>query len=163
MPVNTGGHRLNRNPHGGFTFVEVLVATGFVAVSLLGGAVALLEAIRAQRDAQFRTLAALLLSDLAERITANPAAGPAYALAPDDVPAPPDEACTLPTSCGPDDTALDDLHDWYSAVTNALPLATASVEVTPDSPPGTFRYAIRVGWSDTSGAGPEALDRAVHR
>ena len=156
-------HHMNCHPHRGFTFVEVLVATGIVAVALLGGAVALLGAIRAQRDAQYRTLAALLASDLAERITANPAAGPAYALAPGDVPDAQDEACTLQNPCEPGDTALDDLHDWHSTVRNALPLATASVEVTPDAAPGTYRYAIRVGWSDASGAGPETLDRTIRR
>ena len=154
---------MNRNPENGFTFVEVLVATGIVAVGLLGGAVALLEAIRAQRAAQYRTQAALLASDLAERITANPSAGPAYALAPDDVPESPDKACNLLKSCEPAELAHVDLHDWHTTLMNTLPLATSSVGVSPSAPPGTFSYAIEVGWSGPASAGPETLERTVHR
>ena len=152
-----------RQAQAGFTLIEVLVATVVIAVALLGGAVALLDAIRAQRDGRNRTLAALLASDLAERITANPAAAAAYALSPEEVPAEPETGCDQPQSCAPADLALSDVHDWHATLQRALPGSAAEIDVTPGAMPGSFRYSIRLEWVEASASDPVSMTRTIHR
>ena len=64
----------------GFTLVEVLIALVILSVGMLGIAGLYVHSMQAGRTSIFRHHAVTLAGDIADRIRANPRAGPAYAL-----------------------------------------------------------------------------------
>ena len=128
----------------GYALVEVLVAATVLAIGLQGGVMLLLDGVRAARGARHATAAAGLLSDLAERIRANPGAGDAYALAADRSPRPPADRCA--SGCDATSLAAVDLDDWRRDAEVALPGARTAVEAAPGNGGAAHRYAITVEW-----------------
>ena len=116
-----------------------------MSVGLLGSAALLLNGFRASRLATQHTGAALLAADLADRIRANRAAGPAYALEAGAMLAP-SKSCRSTGECGPGDVAARDLYEWQRATMAALPGAMTSVRVTPASESAANVYLISVEW-----------------
>jgi len=140
-------HRRCGEPAAGFTLVEVLVVAVVMAVGLLGGLALLLTGFRASRLAMQRTGAAILATDLADRIRANRSAGTAYALGAETLLAAPARLCRSSGECDPRDVATRDLYEWQRTAMAALPGAVTSVEVSPavDIPANVF--VIVVEWS----------------
>ena len=63
---------LNRKQESGFTLLEVLVALVILAVGLLGLAGMQMSGLKNTNDSKYRTTAATLARDLADRMHANP-------------------------------------------------------------------------------------------
>lgn len=145
-------------PHG-YALVEVLVAAVVLAVGLLGGVSLLLDGVRASRAARQATMAAALLSDLGERIRANPAAGDAYALPVDRVPSAPDDGCA--TGCDAATIAAQDLAGWRQDAEAALPGARTAVAVEPLDGGAARRYELSVEWVVAGRDAPLRLNAVV--
>lgn len=141
----------------GFTLVEVMVAATVLAIGLLGGGASLLAALRASHEAQLRTRAAALASDLLERVRANAGAASGYALGFDEDAAAAGAPCMVETPCSPEGWAAHDLHDWQRAVRASLPAArtAVSVEATVE---GATRCTVTLHWSTPGSDGPAALE-----
>jgi len=137
-------------PDGGFTLVEVLVMVVVMAVGLLGSVALLLTGFRASRIATRQTGAANLAADLGDRIRANRAAGPAYALDAGTVLAPPAKPCVSTGECSASEVAARDLYEWQQAAMSTLPGARTSVQVAPagGAPAGNV-YRILVEWAQS--------------
>lgn len=61
-----------RHPHGGFTFIEVLVALSALAIGVVGASAAQLAAQRTRQSAALGSEAAMLAASFAARMQANP-------------------------------------------------------------------------------------------
>ena len=129
--------------HSGFTLVEVLVALVVMSVGMLGIAALYLEGLRAGRTALYRTTAVTLASDMADRIRANPAAGPAYAGTGPGT----NEACVNgPDDCSAVQLAADDWFSWSHQLGAQLPEgAAAEITVAGATPTA---YTITVAWPE---------------
>lgn len=147
-----GALRRRGDPAAGFTLVEVLVVVVVMAVGLLGGLALLLTGLRASRLAVQRTGAAILATDLGDRIRANRPAGTAYALEAATLLAAPARQCRSSGECDPADVAARDLYEWQRAALAALPGAVTRVEVSPvgDSPARVF--VIVLEWTQAGHA-----------
>jgi type IV pilus assembly protein PilV len=141
----------------GFTVVEALVALAIVAVGLLAVGQLTLTALREDAAALTRTRAIYLLSDMMERIRANPdgedaydcasyAAGPVeHGCAPSGAPASP---------CSARELAEDDLARWQTLAREALPLIgtgscdanVAYLAAASESEPA--RYRVELSWAE---------------
>jgi type IV pilus assembly protein PilV len=141
----------NRNDLG-FALLEVLIALWVLAVGMLGAGMMLLESIRASRSALHRTVAVALVADLGERIRANRAAGPAYALVAGTVLDAPPVECGIDAACAPSAVAALDLYQWQQAVLAALPAAVASVQVAPVSALVANTFSISIRWTQPGDA-----------
>jgi type IV pilus assembly protein PilV len=131
---------------GGFTLVEALIALAVLSVGLLGSAVLLLESLRAQADTLRRVVAANVLLDMAERIRANPAAGPLYGTASAQPGAP---ACAA-SGCDIAQLAAADLSHFAQGARATLPgVSIAAIEFAPAiGPAAPHRYLISLRWQD---------------
>jgi type IV pilus assembly protein PilV len=138
----------------GFALTELLVAAGLLAVGLLGHVALLVAGLHVERDATNRATAATLAADLGERIRANHAAGPAYALDPDDAPVSPAPTCAMATPFDAATRAACDLTEWQQDVEQALPGAEVSLSVDPVSGTTALLYSIEVRWM----AGRDGMD-----
>lgn len=161
-------HAVNAHATQGMSLVECLVALLVLSIGLMGVARLMLEGMRNGQLALFRTQAVNLVSDMAERIRANPGAAGAYdcasyaggpfehGCAPAD--AVPGGACTSA------ELAEDDLARWQQSARTALPLVAddvcaANVMYTaPDAPDQTGRFRISVSWHEPGEDAP-----IVHR
>jgi len=141
----------------GATLVEVLVALVIVSAGMLAVATLTVHALRIGHLALLRTQVATLVSDIADRIRANPAAGNAYHCSrypggPSERNCAPSAASPGGSNCTADELAEDDLARWLSSVRSALPLAgsepcTADVAyVAPASAGDPARYRVSVAW-----------------
>lgn len=106
-------------------------------------------ALKLNQNAQFRTQAVILASDLAERMEVNKAA----AVAGNYVYTCPSPAAAVSNACGPAGAlcqpaalATYDLLQWQAAVAVALPQSTCSVAQTTGGNPST--YTISLTWVD---------------
>lgn len=149
--------RLRASDAGGFTLVELLVAVVVLAVGLLGMAGLQMLALHGNQSSLQRSLALLLISDMAERMRANPEAAHAglYALSPGVpgiAPALPTPDCRSAPGCGSAQLAGFDLAEWQQRLVASLPRATARIDCgTPCS--SRALQAITVYWDeDRSGA-----------
>lgn len=144
----------------GFTLVEVLVALVVLAVGMLGLAVLLVEGLQGSRSAIEHTQAVSLAADIAERMRANRAAGPAYDTA-EGTPEPRiDAACEHAAGpCDPRALAGHDLRRWLDDVAATLPEGHGVVEVEQLAV-GTWRGIVTIRWALT-GAAPASYALVV--
>jgi type IV pilus assembly protein PilV len=122
---------------------------------MLGTATLILDGLRNAHLALLRTQAVNLVSDMIERIRANPAAGSAYECATYTA-GPTEHGCAttdaaLGTACTPDELAEDDMARWQSAAREALPQSddacAASVSYAAAAAAGdAARYRVSVSW-----------------
>jgi type IV pilus assembly protein PilV len=153
---------------GGMSLVECLVALVVLSIGLMGTARLMLEGMRNGQLALFRTQAVNLVSDMAERIRANPGAAGAYDCA-TYTGGPSEHGCASVASassgaCTSLQLAEDDLARWQQSARAALPLVTDDVcaaNVTyaaPDAPDQPARFRISVSWNEAGEDEP-----VVHR
>lgn len=136
--------------------VEALVALVVLSIGLLGIAGLFVESLRSSRTALFRTHAANLAGDIADRIRANGNGRDAYDTT-TYAGAPALHACA-PTAvlaggnCSVAELAEDDLARWQAAVSDALPApadpATAAVVRYVAAPGRPDRYLITIAWQE---------------
>ncbi|TNF33801.1 MAG: type IV pilus modification protein PilV [Gammaproteobacteria bacterium] len=113
----------------GFTLIEVMIAFFILAVGLLGMAALLTTSVRSNQSAYYRTQAAYLASDMADRIRANRQT-PDYASVTGS-----SQNCIVKNSsatiqtlgCDSSTMAQWDMYDWHQTVAQSLPGGTALV------------------------------------
>ncbi len=119
-----GARQLSVRRQRGFSVVEALVASLIVSVGLLGVGELILCSLREGAAALARTQAVGLVSDMVERIRANPDAGDAYDCA-SYTAAPAEHGCApsgAPAGeCTARELAEDDLARWQAFVRQSLP------------------------------------------
>src|SRR5215470_8922709 len=101
----------------GFSMVEALIAVLIVAIGLMGVASLIVESLKNGHAALLRTQAVNLVSDMQERIRANPLGGDAYdcakyARGPALLGCAPSGATPTAVSCTARQLAEDDLAEW---------------------------------------------------
>lgn len=122
----------------GVGLIEVLVALFLLSVALLGMARLQLETMQDQRLSYNRTVAQLLVQEMAERIQASPGAIDDYAVT--NI-----QGRTLSDGCSAGCTsgelASQDLDDWQSNLQNStLPSADADIAVVDNEVTLTLRW-----------------------
>ncbi len=157
-------HAVNAHVNEGMSLVECLVALLVLSIGLMGVARLMLEGMRNGQLALFRTQAVNLVSDMAERIRANPGAAGAYDCA--SYSGGLSERGCVPAdagsggACTSAQLAEDDLARWQQSARVALPLvaddvcAANVVYTAPGAPdqPGLFR--ISVSWTEVGEDAP---------
>ena len=151
---------------GGFTLVETLVALAILAVGLLGLGHLTLTALRESSIALSRTRAVYLISDMMERIRANPDAEDAYDCA--TYPGGPRERGCAPSGapahpCTARELAEDDLARWQKLAHDALPLVGPGIcdakviylAAASEAEPPTYR--LEFSWTERGAAAPITL------
>jgi type IV pilus assembly protein PilV len=150
----------------GFTLVEALVALVIVAMGLLGLGQLTLTALREGSIALSRTRAIYLISDIMERIRANPDAEDAYDCA-TYAGGPKEHGCApsgAPASpCTARELAEDDLARWQKLAHDALPLVGPGicdanvVYLAAASQADAPRYRVELSWTERGAAEPVTL------
>ena len=124
----------------GFTLVEVLIALIIMSVGMLGIAGLYVHSLQAGSTSLFRHHAVTLAGDIADRIRANPRAGPAYALAGAN------NNCTNGTiDCTRGEMAANDIFLWDQQAAATLPNGTVVVVFNNAFSPPT--YQITITWT----------------
>lgn len=132
--------------------MEVLVALVVMAVGMLGIAALYVEGLRAGRASVYRTTAVNLAADLADRIKANPVAGPAYA---GTGPGADGDCVNGAVPCTPDEMAADDWFRWQADLQSRLPQGSgAQVDFTPPAGPAPASYIITISWPEPGQEAP---------
>ena len=152
--------------HRGFSMVEALVALVIVAVGLLGIGQVTLTALRESSAALGRTRAVYLISDMMERIRANPDAEDAYdcgsyAAGPTEHGCAPSGAPASP--CSARELAEDDLARWQTLASEALSLVGPGVcdanvtYLAAASGADPARFRIELSWRERGSEAPLTL------
>ena len=128
------------NKSAGFTLIEVLIAMLVLAVGLLGLAGLQVISLRNNQSAYNRSQATQLAYDIADRMRANVlgittyTTGTALAVA----------NCKNTSGCSPVEMAANDLFEWNTAISAALPNGAVGT-LTPTSP---GMYSINISWTE---------------
>ena len=155
-----------RMKHCGFSMVEALVALVIVAVGLLGVGQLTLQGLRESSIALGRTRAVYLISDMIERIRANPDAEDAYDCA--GYPGGPTEHGCAPSGaparpCTARELAEDDLARWQALARDALSLTPTGacdanvVYLAAGSDSEPERYRVELSWMERGSDTPITL------
>jgi type IV pilus assembly protein PilV len=131
--------------HHGFGLLEVLISVIILAIGFLGIAALQTSAIRFNHSAELRSIAVNQLTNMAERLYANPAgvsAGNYNNLS--GIPA--ETSCS---PCTPADIAIRDMNRWNNDNAHFLPLGQG--EVTGDG--SLFTLTIRWNNKRSTGTG----------
>lgn len=159
-----------RSPQRGVSLIEVLVAVMIFSIGLVGLAGLLIMATHSNQAAYLRTQVVYLAHNMADRMSANPAAvwdgsynSTSY---PTATSAP--TTCTATAPCTPDALATYDQQMWSSQLASFLPGASATITCdisnagfTPNSsqygmrPPYGGNCAMTIQWQER-GAGDQA-------
>jgi len=150
----------------GFSMVEALVALVIVTVGLLGIGQLTLAGLRETSVALGRTRAVYLISDMMERIRANPDAEDAYDCA-SYARGPTEQGCAPSGAparlCTARELAEDDLARWQAQASDALSLVGPGVcdanvsylaAASGDEP---ARYRIELSWRERGSDAPITL------
>ena len=158
-------HRLSRDrlspAHGGFTLIELLVSVVVLAIGLLGMAGLQTTGLNTNQSAYFRTQATNAISDILDRMRANPDGVGVGAYDNIDVSGtlPGAESCiTDSAGCTPPQLANYDIREWaklFKDVDNIgpnyrplLPGSSATVVRTA----GTATFTVTITWQETDWA-----------
>lgn len=151
------------SPAVGMTLVEVLVTLLVLSVGMLGVATLLVLGIRNSQSAMLRTHAVHVVSDMADRIRANPEARSAYDTstyggAPQLRNCAPEAFASEGDNCNAAQLAEDDLARWQEMVRITLPgLPDAEEMAVVRFHPGVGiepdRYRVQVAWQEPRGPG----------
>ena len=153
--VNPRPRETARRREAGLSMVEALLAVLIVGVGLMGVAALIIESLQNGHGALLRTQAVNLVSDMQERIRANPLAADAYDCARYSSGATllgcaPVGSASAGVNCTVRELAEDDLAGWQNAVRRALPSVSDScaANVMYAAGDGTqpARYQISVSW-----------------
>lgn len=125
----------NHRLHGGFTFIEVLIALFIVSVSLLGIAGLQLTGMRFTQESVYRTKAALLTMDMANRMYANQSALAQYS---GNTSVTFSQDCAV-SNCTPSQMADYDVAQWNTVISSDLPNGAGGIS-------GTDPYTVAVIW-----------------
>ncbi len=135
----------------GITLVESLVALIVLSVGMLGIAGLYVSSLKAERTAQTRGQAIILVNDMIDRIRANASARDAYDLQKAYSGSPVSHGCVAGAgNCTSSQLAEDDLSRWIDSVKFALP-SYQSVEVSVALAPATGRpddYQVKLAWRE---------------
>jgi type IV pilus assembly protein PilV len=132
--------KLSRNRVSGFTLIEVLIALIIMSVGMLGIAGLYVHSLQAGSTSLFRHHAVTLAGDIADRIRANPRAGPAYALAGGN------NNCTNGTvDCTRGEMAAHDIFLWDQQAAATLPNGAVAIVFNNGVSPPT--YQITLTWT----------------
>ncbi|MGZ8239918.1 MAG: type IV pilus modification protein PilV [Methylobacter sp.] len=138
----------------GFTLIEVLIAMIILAVGLLGLAGLQATSLRNNQSAYNRSQATQLAYDIADRMRANVPAANNYAgtfMAPSAAAAQAD-CITISLTCTAAHMAQNDLFQWNSAVTTALPGGAGTIARA-----GSV-FTITITWDDNRDGSVNASD-----
>lgn len=129
-----------QNRVSGFTLIEVLIALIIMSVGMLGIAGLYVHSLQAGSTSLFRHNAVTLAGDIADRIRANPRAGPAYALAGGN------NNCTDGTKdCTRAEMAAHDIFLWNQQAAATLPNGAVVIVFNNGVSPPT--YQITMTWT----------------
>lgn len=114
----------------GFMLIEVLVALVLTALAIAAWLQSQATALQQTRMNQHRTLAMLLVADMAEILRASPAYAPAmeHAGSPGAVSASPAPACQA-ANCDAPAWAAAELQQWRDRVRQALPDGSSQIRI----------------------------------
>ena len=127
--------------HSGFTLLEVLVTLVILAIGLLGLAGLQATGLQNNLSAYHRSQATQLSYDIADRMRANVAAISSYvSISPTSATA--KASCITATGCPAASMAENDLFEWNTSLTAALPSGKGTVTQS-----GSI-YTIAVTWDD---------------
>jgi type IV pilus assembly protein PilV len=132
----------------GFSLIEALVALVVLSVGMIGIAALHGQSLGAARTAQYRSIAIVLASDMADRIRLNRTAQGAYAGAAAD------NNCDAGggATCMPAALAADDLFIWNQDVLQRLPGGAWQVLFNGGTTPPT--YTINLSWNEVGQVAP---------
>ena len=147
---------VNARASAGFSMVEALIAVFIVGIGLMGIASLIVESLKNGHGALLRTQAINLVSDMQERIRANPLGGDAYDCAkysggPALLGCAPAGTAAAAVSCTARELAEDDLAEWERAVRRALPAVmrgacAGAVMFAAGDATEPARYTVSVSW-----------------
>jgi len=137
-------------PARGLSLIEALVALVVLSVGLLGIAALYAESLLSVRTSLQRSQAALLASDLAERIRANRGGRPAYVDAVSGAGALTTACRQGGGGCPPEQMARYDKAEWAGAIKASLPNGTGAVEA---GGPARRAYTITIRWTEPAMGG----------
>lgn len=143
----------------GFTLVEILVTIVIFAFGMLGVAGLQLVSLSGMDTAQFRSIATLKASDMAERIRANSSGNYAGATASKSNCRASyyNSTVATPAGCIADTLAADEISDWQTELSYRLPAGKGVIcnDSTPnDGTPtatacdGNGPIVVKVWWTD---------------
>ena len=141
----------------GFSLVEALVALVVLSVGMIGIAALHGQSLRAARTAQYRSLAIILASDMADRIRLNRLGQAGYMVAAANSGCDPAGGAT----CAPAAMAAYDLWVWNQGVTQGLPGGATQVQFNAGTNPPT--YTITVSWAEVGQAAPDQYQLAFQQ
>jgi type IV pilus assembly protein PilV len=133
--------RSNARRVAGFTLIEVLIALVILSVGMLGIAGLYVTSMQAGRTSILRHNAVTLAGDIADRIRANPRAGPAYALAGAN-----NNCVDGGINCTLGQMAAHDIFLWDQQAANTMPNGTVNIVFNNGVVPPTYR--ITVAWTE---------------
>ncbi len=144
----------------GYTLLEVLVALAIGAVGLLGLALLTFGGLQTDRAARDHALAVQLLEDMAERIRANPAAAPHFALAEGAAAPAPETDCAAPGTCSPTQYAAAELYEWQQRLGASLPQPRSSITVEAVAA-GRHRCTLTLQWAGAGSRAPRLVQAVL--
>lgn len=128
---------------GGFTLIEVLISLVIMALGLLGMTALQIESLKFNNAAFLESQAQFLLTDMAERIRANPGIN-VYLMTYAEALDPPAVDC-LEDSCSRNEMALWDMNQWRDTVEAALPQGETQILFNTLS--RVYVISVRYDWS----------------
>lgn len=152
-------HTLKRQR--GISLIEVLVSLMILALGLLGLSGLQSRAMLTSQSSYYRSIAADLAADLAERIRANRSPYLASSDA-DAIALPPDFArcardssgsisCSNQTGGRSAYQVAAEMAAWNTSLVNSLPNASFTLSSSAGSSTGLLRYVLTINWADNRG------------
>lgn len=151
QPRAIGKSRCRRRSSG-YSLIEVLVAVGLVALGLFGALTLQRTSMQFAQSSMNRMKALTLVTELGERMEANPVAAlrGEYALATSGTPVTTSADCNT-KSCSEAELASFDLAQWTHRVAQENDLPQARWQVTHRQLGTTAEYRMRLEWADRRG------------